>query len=42
MKMYKHIYTKDIIFDDSSDVCTTYLGKTDRSRKHFMKAQEQF
>ena len=29
-------------FDDSSTVSTTYLGKTDRTRKDVIKVQEQF
>ena len=29
-------------FDDSSAVNTTYLGKTDKTRKHVIKAREQF
>ena len=29
-------------FDDSSAVNTTYLGKTDKTSKNFIKAQEQF
>ena len=28
-------------FDDSSDVSTTYLGRTERSRKEVIKVQEQ-